>query len=297
MAQVEPEDLEPVCPLAEVRLLRIALRRVPGKARGHDEPRAAAQQLEAGLVADLHASAGQERHPAVEIGQLGALREVQLRAGRAQLVVEMVNVRVFLLADVAMPQDRGFTRSLRAFIRTARPTFARWKDVGGGEHRPPAQHPDPAFVENRVLLPLSRRPALALGGPQSPAARERIGEIDPRHRLVQALADCRRQVIQHGAVGGDAVEQLNRRTQALQQRRVGIFGERRGFRLGHRQGCRRQRRHFNRFVVRSSPEIAGPDRRALNGVKRPLERAQLNPRRGWSAASGFNTICGRSTSS
>ena len=65
------------------------------------QPGAAPQQLQAGLMADFDASAGHERHPAPEIGQLAALREIQLRARRAQLVIEMMNGRVFLLADIA----------------------------------------------------------------------------------------------------------------------------------------------------------------------------------------------------
>src|SRR6185503_19274715 len=103
MAQVEAEDLQAMAPLGEIRLLRVALRRVAGKACGDDDVRAAAQELEAGLVADLHAAAGEQRHTAAQVGELGALPEVQLRARRAELVVEVVDGRVVLLANVAMP--------------------------------------------------------------------------------------------------------------------------------------------------------------------------------------------------
>jgi hypothetical protein len=37
--------------------------------------RAGAQQLEAGLVADLHAAAGEQRHAPAQVGELGALGE------------------------------------------------------------------------------------------------------------------------------------------------------------------------------------------------------------------------------
>ena len=40
VAQVEPEDLEPVAPLLEVVLACVPLGRVAGEARGHDEVRA-----------------------------------------------------------------------------------------------------------------------------------------------------------------------------------------------------------------------------------------------------------------
>ena len=64
VAQVEPGDLEPVSPVAEIGLGRVAGRRVPRKARGDDEVRARAEELEPRLVADLHAAAGQQRHSA-----------------------------------------------------------------------------------------------------------------------------------------------------------------------------------------------------------------------------------------
>ena len=78
VAQVEAEDLEAVAPLGEVGLLRVARRRIAREARGDDQLRAGAQQLESRLVADLHAAAGEQRHAAAQIGQLGALGEVEL---------------------------------------------------------------------------------------------------------------------------------------------------------------------------------------------------------------------------
>ena len=101
VAQVESEDLEAIAPLGEVRLLRVARRGVAREARRDDELRAGAQQLEAGLIADLHAPAGEQRDAAAQVGELGALGEVDLRARRAQLIVEVMD-RVVLLADVAV---------------------------------------------------------------------------------------------------------------------------------------------------------------------------------------------------
>ena len=43
VAQVEPEDLQPVAPLREVRLLRVALRGIPREARRDDQRRARAE--------------------------------------------------------------------------------------------------------------------------------------------------------------------------------------------------------------------------------------------------------------
>ena len=93
VAQVEAEDLEAVAPVREVRLLRVAGRRVAREARRHDQLRAGAQQLDPGLVADLHAAAGEQRDAAAQVGRLGALREVEVAAGGAELVVERVHAR------------------------------------------------------------------------------------------------------------------------------------------------------------------------------------------------------------
>ena len=115
VAQVEPVDLEPVAPVGEVRLLGVAGRRVAREARRHDQVRAGAQQLDPGLVADLHPPAGQHRHAALEVGGLRPLREVERGARRAQLVVEVVQLAVGLLADVAvLLLDRLATSSSRS---------------------------------------------------------------------------------------------------------------------------------------------------------------------------------------
>ena len=78
VAQVEPEDLEPVAPVGEVGLGGVARGRVAREAGGDDQLRAGAQQLEAGLVADLHPPAGEQRDAPAQVGQLGALGEVEL---------------------------------------------------------------------------------------------------------------------------------------------------------------------------------------------------------------------------
>ena len=83
--QVEAEDLEPVAPDVEVGLLRVPGRRVPRKPRRHDQRGPGPQQLDPGLVADLHPPAREQRDPAGEVGGLGPLGvvEVAARRGRA----------------------------------------------------------------------------------------------------------------------------------------------------------------------------------------------------------------------
>ena len=73
VAQVEPEDLEPVAPDVEVGLARVPGRGVAREAGRDDQLRARAQQLDAGLVADLHAAAGEQRDAARQVGRLGPL--------------------------------------------------------------------------------------------------------------------------------------------------------------------------------------------------------------------------------
>jgi hypothetical protein len=60
VAQIEAENFQTMTPLLEIRLARITRRRVAGEARGDDQARARAQELDAGLVSDLHTTAGQQ---------------------------------------------------------------------------------------------------------------------------------------------------------------------------------------------------------------------------------------------
>jgi hypothetical protein len=83
MAQVEPVDLQPMAPVTEVRFLGVTRSRVARKARGDDKFSARAQQFQARLIADLHATAGQQRDAAAQVHQLGALGVVERGAGWA----------------------------------------------------------------------------------------------------------------------------------------------------------------------------------------------------------------------
>src|SRR5688500_5746635 len=100
--EVEPEDLQPVAPLGEIRLASVAGGRIAWKACRNDQLRAGAKQLEARLIADLHATAGEQRDAPAQVGELRPLREVELRALRAELVVEVMDRLVVALADVAV---------------------------------------------------------------------------------------------------------------------------------------------------------------------------------------------------
>ena len=207
VAQVEPEDLEPVAPLVEVGLLRVAIRGIAREARGDDELRARPQQLDPRLVPDLHAPAGEQRDAAREVGGLRALAVVELAAGGTQLVVEGMDVAVELLADVAVLRlddlaELGIVVHLRLL------ELRRWKDVRRREDRLLAQHPDPGLREHALvalelrglLLPLHRLAPLAPG--------DEIGIEDVPGRGKQPGPFLFRQRREQAAVANDRLQQL-----------------------------------------------------------------------------------------
>jgi len=172
------EDFEPVTPVAEVGLLRVARRRVPREPCRDDEVRAGAEEFQAGLVADLDAPAGEQRDAAAQVRELRPGGEIHLGAPGAELIVEVVDARVGLLADVAdagagsafgVRRSRVVVRSARA-VRRSRAFVSRWglvvdvvrlealrrKHVGGRDDRPPAQRPDSRLVQHRFSPPDAR---------------------------------------------------------------------------------------------------------------------------------------------
>ncbi len=67
--EVEPEDLQTVTPVGEVGLGGVPRGGVAREAGRHDQRSPATQQLDPGLVPDLHAPAGEQRNRPREIGQ------------------------------------------------------------------------------------------------------------------------------------------------------------------------------------------------------------------------------------
>ena len=124
VAQVETEDFEPMTPIAEVGLLRVARRGVAREPCRDDEVRAGAEELQAGLVADLDAPAGEQRDTAAQVRELRARGEIDIGAGGAELIVEVVDARVGLLADVA---DAGAGSAF--VVRRSRVVVWRWRLV------------------------------------------------------------------------------------------------------------------------------------------------------------------------
>ena len=102
--QIESEYFQPIAPVHNVRLPRVARRRITRKPRRHDDVRARAKELESCLISDLDAAACDERDASAEVGELVTFRVVRVAARATEPVVEMVDGRVLLLADVAAPR-------------------------------------------------------------------------------------------------------------------------------------------------------------------------------------------------
>src|SRR5258706_14475502 len=102
MPEIEAVDLEAVGPLIEIVLASVASRRVARKSRRDDQAGAGAKELDARLIADFHASTGQQGNATTQVRELSAFREILIGAGDAQAVVEMVDRREFLFADITL---------------------------------------------------------------------------------------------------------------------------------------------------------------------------------------------------
>ncbi len=212
VAQVEAEDLEPVAPRREVGLGGVACGRVAREPRGHDEVRAGAKQLDAGLVADLDAAAREQGDAAGEIGELAAFLQVELGARRTQLVVEVVDRRVVLLADVAVARLDDLAERRIVFHLVLREPRRR-QHVRRREHRLGAQPPDAVSVSTLTLMPVSRRRPMhrlvAVTSEMSPAARMVMppsadrAAISGSSRPAGCAARSRRELAEDVTGGGD----------------------------------------------------------------------------------------------
>ena len=222
VAQVEPEDLEPVRPVGEVGLLRVTRRRIAREPRRDDHVRAGAQQLEPGLEPDLDASARQQRHAPAQVGRLRALPEVQVGTRRAQLIVEVMDDGVLLLAHVAVLALGRFLTFRLVLWRARRnvlwiESFGR-EHVRRAEHRPSPQRADACLAQHALVAPDARGFALAIEVLHHPPPLGAIGTVDVGDRLEEPLALVDGQAGQHGAIGGDGLEQGGHLPHAFEQR-------------------------------------------------------------------------------
>ena len=99
------------------------------------------------MITDLHASAGQEGDAATKVCQFGSLVEIELCTRRTHLIVEMMNGRELLFADVAVLRIQRFRVFLRTFSLVK---IRRRKDIGACEHGLPSKSPNPRRIEDGI---------------------------------------------------------------------------------------------------------------------------------------------------
>src|ERR1035437_10083573 len=199
MAQVEAENFEAMAPVLEVWFRRITHGRVARETRANDELRPGAQQFDAGLITDLHASAGEQCHAPAQIRRLRALDKIQLRALRTKLVVEMVDGRVILFADVAILRFDDFAefRVVRDFLLLE---ILRRKNIRRGENFFAAQFADACFIQLRLVALQFVRLAQPRLGLHQPPPFGHIGAKNFPRRREQPRAFLDGQFRQHRAI-------------------------------------------------------------------------------------------------
>ena len=217
--QIEAEDLQAIAPRLEVGFAGVACRGVAREPRGDDQVRARPQQLQSGLVADLDASAGQQRHASPQVGQLRPLRKVQVAARRTQPVVEVMDDGEVLLADVAVLRRQ---RGLRLDV-------GRREDIGRREHRLASERADARLTPHPIVTTRDRRFSLADDRLHHHAARAGIRVVDIGHGLAQTDAVVLAHQRQQPAIGGELLEGCGGLAQALGERAAtGVFRGRDG---------------------------------------------------------------------
>ena len=264
-------DEEPVPPALEVRLAGVAGRGVAREAGAGDHRAAGAKQQDGRLVADLHAGAGDQGDAATEVGGGARRALVLVAAGRAELVVEAVDVAVLPLAHVAPPGRVELRTSRRARRRRAgapprtragRATSPRRRCRAGGiggngvrktgssrRRRIPLARrraSSPSFRASWVLRSIvfwSRLRALRSGRASSPANRCSALPGGGVHRR------------QQGAVPDDGSED-----------------PRRGLDVGGRGGRRRGRLRRRRVRRRAGRDASRRGRRCDTRLPYPLQR-------------------------
>ena len=270
VTQIEAEDLQAVAHSREVGLLRVTRRRVTRKARRDDQVRAAAQQLQTGLVADLHAAAGEQRDAAAQVRKLRARREVFVAAGWTELIVEVMDLRVGRLADVADARGgmNADTRRLAfcvrrsGFVVRGSAVDVRRKDVRRRHERTAALRADAGRVERGFLV----LDGVGSFGLVSPPLRARVGRRKGSDGAVQALAIGWRQDVEQAPISRDAFEPVDCR------------GARSALCRSHRRKRSRKLRWpaappADRRRWRGGPAAAWPRGRRHRGSARPRRRS------------------------
>ena len=199
--------------------LEVGLPRVPGRgvareARRDDQLGACPQQLDPGLVADLHAAAGEQRDAAGQVGGLRPLAEVEVAAGPAELVVEGVQLDVVLLADVAvLRRDRLAELGIVLHFDLLEP--GGWEHVRRRVDRLVAQDADAGLGEHRLVAAEPGRLLLAPHDLVEPPSLDDVRVVDVAGRSQQPRPLLERQRLEQAPVADDRFEHLGGGLQPL----------------------------------------------------------------------------------
>ena len=235
VAQVEAEDLEPVCPVAEVGFLRVARRGVAREARRDHEVRSGSEKLEARLVANLDATTREQRDAAPQVGQLRAGGKVELRARGAELVVEDVHVGMPRLADVAVPLVDGLSLVRRGGVHVSWFKPLRRNHVRGGDNGASAQRADSRVVQDGVFTPDALILSLTIRGPGTCSLRVGVRHQESGDGLMEACAVRVGEFIQQPPVGRQSLQHIGGGAHLLLKGQVRKDMRHWGFCRRHRQ--------------------------------------------------------------
>jgi hypothetical protein len=220
--QIDAVDVEPARPLGSVDLAREPARGIAREPRRDDHLGARAQQEHRGLIADLHAPAGDERDAAAQIGRLVPLPPVELGTRRAHLVVEVVQLVELGLAHVAHAPELDARGPLLAARLRSRPRVDHLglvahdirRHVGlrqrRAEHRLAAQRADAGLIEDRAVGVALRAEPGAGQRLAERLARVAIGARQLAGGADQADPQLLVEVGERRHVGADLLEQLDR---------------------------------------------------------------------------------------
>ena len=97
---------------------------------------AGAQQLDSGLVANLHAAASEQSNSSREVGRFAALVVIEFGTRRTQLIVKEMNQRVLDLAHIAMLFFVGLNKGCARHVVVDLVAFDKfgWKNVWRDKH-------------------------------------------------------------------------------------------------------------------------------------------------------------------
>ena len=164
-----------------------------------------------------------QRDAPPQVGHLHALREIQLRTRGAQLIVEVMDRRVLLLADIAglqlacLPGSRLPLRLVIDSRQVARLEPLGREDVRRMDHRPP-QCPNPRFGQHPLVLFHARGFPLACGDLRLSPPLGAVGAVDKGDGFEEAPAVFYGHAGKDPAVGGNRCEQFGRGAQAFEER-------------------------------------------------------------------------------